>query len=463
MTFVEQLGDYCAELRYEDLPSEVVEAAKVKILDALACAIASEGTETRDVILAYGDSFPHGRSAVFAGGLRRSATEAAFMNGALCHALLQDDADPESGHPNCMVVPAAIATAEHAVASGDRLVLGVVLGYEMMWRGGGCGRVLNGALARGIRGYILNGGIGSAVAAGAALGGMTGAQYAHAMSCGATFAAGLLEPIGVASIERSMMAGANARSGVEAALLSAAGLRGTAKILEGGNGYFRAMADIFDELPEVVADLGTRHRILESATKLYPSGIANQAAIVAARKLKLEHSIQVEQVAAVRIRQFPLFGNGVPAYPSVIAQGPYNEIEEALPNKPFAVAAMLKNGEFDIHILKTQLRDPVIAAVAKKITSIGVEGIQPLECHMEVDLIDGRRLEVHVDETGRGGFSPDIDQMAGRFHRMADRYIGGASIDALVRAVRDIERPNGLQVLTELIGRLPRGGLAQAY
>ena len=86
--------------------------------------------------------------------------------------------------------------------------------------------------------------------------------------------------------------------------LAAAGLRGTPKILEGGNGYFRAMADILTEVPEVVMDLGKGHRILEAATKLYPSGIANQAAIFAAREIVREHRITPEQIAAVRIKQF---------------------------------------------------------------------------------------------------------------------------------------------------------------
>lgn len=461
MGLIEILGAYCADLSYADLPAPVVETAKVKLLDALACAIASEGTETRDVAFRYADRLPDGHASLFGAGLRRSPTDAAFVNGVLTHALLQDDADAESGHPDCMIAPAAAAAAEEGGTSGERLLLGIVLGYEMMWRGGGRGRVLNGSLNRGIRGYVLNGGIGAAAAASAALGLTTAAQFSHAMSCGATFSAGLLEPIGVASIERSMMAGANARSGVEAALLAAAGLRGTAKILEGGNGYFRAMADIMDDVPGVTADLGKSHRIMEAATKLYPSGIANQAAIFAARQIRQEHGITPEQIAAVRIRQFPLFGNGVPAYPSVISQGPYSEVEEALPNKPFAVAAMFKNGAFDIHILKAQLRDPVIAALAKKVTSVGVEGFAALECEMDVELVDDRHLTAHVNESGGAGFFPDLAQMSERFHWMADRYVGPAPIDALVACVRALDTPDGLRSLTALLRGLPRGATAQ--
>lgn len=451
------LGEFCGGVRYDALSSDVVETAKVKLLDGIACALAAVGTETRDVALAYARALSnHGRATVIGAATRLSAAEAAFVNGILVHALLQDDADPESGHPCCMVVPAALAAAEDQGADGRDLLVAIVLGYEMMWRAGGSGAVLAGSSNRGIRGYVLNGSIGAAAAAGHLLG-LTGSQFKDAMSCGATFASGLLEPIGVASIERSMMAGANARSGVQAAFLAKHGLRGTSTILEGFNGYFKALADV-TEVPRGVTDaLGKPFRIQEAATKLYPSGIANQAAITAAKKAVEEHGIRPADVAAIRIRQFPLFGNGVPAYPSVIAQGPYTEVEEALPNKPFAVAAMIKNGAFDIHILKEQLRDPTIARLAKTITSVGVEGIAPLECEMEIERHDGRIVKIHVNASGDRGFFPTLREMRGRCHEMLGRYVAPALVDGLVDVVARVDQPGQLAALSALLGRTKIG------
>lgn len=448
---MDQLGEFCAGVNFGALPKDVVDAAKVKVLDHIACSFGADGTETKTVAIAYAKAQTStGPSSVIGLSKKLPASEAALVNGILSHALLQDDADAESGHPCCMILPAAMAAAEDQKSDGKDLIVAIVLGYDMMWRGGACGAVLAGSSNRGVRGYVLNGSIGAAATVGRLLG-LNATQYKDAMSCAASSASGILEPIGVASIERSVMAGMNARSGVQSAYLAKHGLRGTSSVLEGHNGYFKALADVTKAPAGVAKNLGRPFRIKESATKLYPSGIANQAAIFAARKAVEEHGLKPVDVAAIHIRQFPLFGNGLPAYPSVISQGPYTEVEEALPNKPFAVSAMIKNGHFDIHILKEQIRDPVIAALAKKITSAGVDGLKPLQAQMDIRRTNGSTLRIEVDATGHPGFFPSIEGMRKRLHEMIDRTIGAEAVDRIVDQVITLESQGAVGRLIDLL------------
>ena len=60
---------------------------------------------------------------------------AALANGMLAHADETDDSHaPSRTHPGCAVVPAALAIAERAQASGERFMRAIVLGYDICAR-----------------------------------------------------------------------------------------------------------------------------------------------------------------------------------------------------------------------------------------------------------------------------------------------------------------------------------------
>src|SRR5690606_35509429 len=66
---------------------------------------------------------------------RTSPLMAALVNGTTGHAVEMDDDHRTSVlHPGVAVVPAALAAAEYAGASGAAVIEGVVAGYEAMTR-----------------------------------------------------------------------------------------------------------------------------------------------------------------------------------------------------------------------------------------------------------------------------------------------------------------------------------------
>ena len=106
--------------RYDDIPTEVVEAAKLHVLDALGCGLAAQRARHRG-------RGPHGdgRAGRRASGVgdrprRRHfpAANAAFANAMLCHGLDFDDTHSDSvAHVSTVVVPAAAARRRGATAS----------------------------------------------------------------------------------------------------------------------------------------------------------------------------------------------------------------------------------------------------------------------------------------------------------------------------------------------------------
>ena len=234
------LARFVAEARLGDWPDEVRLKAKACLLYGLAVGAAGartrlprqvarmlDRTETRG-----GDGSAHR----MLDGMRTAPGAAAFANAVLLHARIQEDAHP-AGHVGVVVIPAALAAAEHTGADGEALLAGIVAGYETALR---IGRGHAAAASRrGFRTTPLYGVIGAAAAA-ARLHGLPPELTADALSLAANHAGGLREFAVAGTDEYVLQAGSAARSGLTSAWCAAEGMRGAPTILEGPAGFLRA-------------------------------------------------------------------------------------------------------------------------------------------------------------------------------------------------------------------------------
>ncbi|HYL19253.1 MAG TPA: MmgE/PrpD family protein, partial [Burkholderiales bacterium] len=134
----EQLADWVRSIDFDDLPADVVENTKYRILDVIGLALAGLGTP-------YGESLkqasaamnPPGPSTIFGVGQRVGVAAAAFTNGALSQAMEFDDTHNESiVHMSSPSVAAALALAEQLKVSGKELITSIALGNEISCRVG---------------------------------------------------------------------------------------------------------------------------------------------------------------------------------------------------------------------------------------------------------------------------------------------------------------------------------------
>src|SRR5687767_6368089 len=92
-----RVADWVSEVRYEDLPSDVVASTKLRILDVIGLALAgAETTFGRSTIAAAKTMSPPGPSRIFGTGDAVAAATAAFTNASLSQALEYDDTHNES-------------------------------------------------------------------------------------------------------------------------------------------------------------------------------------------------------------------------------------------------------------------------------------------------------------------------------------------------------------------------------
>src|SRR5207248_11293311 len=127
----ETLAGYVAELKFEDIPREVLERAKVLTLDFLGSAIrARRDAESTPSLLKMRKTLAldgNGYSTVFGDSKTWTPEIAALLNGALGHSLDFDDThDDSSLQPSAPVVPAAFAFCEMAGRSGRDVLTAIV-------------------------------------------------------------------------------------------------------------------------------------------------------------------------------------------------------------------------------------------------------------------------------------------------------------------------------------------------
>lgn len=134
--YTKTLSEYIRNLKYEDIPAEVVERAKIIITQVIGVSLASKNMpETAKAIELAKQSCPGagGVATAWVDGSKLSLESACMLNGALADMLDWEDCSC-TGHPSCGIVPVAWSVAESMKLSGRDLITAVVAGYEVYQR-----------------------------------------------------------------------------------------------------------------------------------------------------------------------------------------------------------------------------------------------------------------------------------------------------------------------------------------
>lgn len=162
---VAQLAKFIHDVKYENLPNNVVERAKTCFLDYVGVALAGYQTELGKIIVSVMKELEGvSESTIIGDGTRIPSVNAAYTNGALAHIHELDDGHRVAmGHPGAPVISAALAVGEKVGASGKELIEAIVAGYEVFIR---VGTAINPSHFR--RGFHTTGTCGALAAAAAA-------------------------------------------------------------------------------------------------------------------------------------------------------------------------------------------------------------------------------------------------------------------------------------------------------
>jgi 2-methylcitrate dehydratase len=136
MSMVDQLAGFVVGTKYEDLSDTAIHQAKIRILDALACAIGALDGDPIKMIRAQINEFGGEGLCTLIGGGRTAPDRAALYNSALVRYLDFNDsylAKGETCHPSDNL-GALLAACEYGDGSGKDLLTALAVAYQVLCR-----------------------------------------------------------------------------------------------------------------------------------------------------------------------------------------------------------------------------------------------------------------------------------------------------------------------------------------
>jgi len=362
------------------------------------------------------------------------------------HADETDDFHPfTKAHPGCSVVPAALAMAEREAASGAALLNAVVLGYDL------CCRFLMAlgpdavrANDRSVEGYSSTFG---ATAAAAAIAGFDEMQMRYAISYAVQQGSGVWSwERDVEHIEKAFdFSGMGARNGVAAATMIQAGFTGVTDALDGERNVFDALA-VTPQPEEIVAGLGQRFYVEETAIKTFPVGYPIQSPLDAFLRLRDEHGLTADNVQRILVR-LPEDGARIVdnrAMPDV--------------NVQHIIAVALVDGAitFENSHSYARLTDPRVLAVRERIELVADPELVSVEAprsgFVEVTLEDGRRVELFVSHAPGTPENPlDTAGVNAKARGLMAPILGAERTEALIERINALEELGNVRDLRPLL------------
>jgi 2-methylcitrate dehydratase len=441
-TIVEQIGNYAAQLRFEDIPPEVIDYTKRLFLDGLACMIA--GLDCEPARLVEQTAALTGGSAqatMIRSGTMTSAQNAALVNGVALR--FPDFNDIYYGpawaaHPSDSLA-ALLATGEWRSRSGRALLEAMVVTYELQLRFSDLPAERNfwhrGWQHTAACAYASAAGVGKML-------GLDGLRAAHAIALSGARANTFSEiRRGQIAMDKALSEPLAASNSVFAAMLAESGFTACLTILEGPYGFQHAVAGGMD-VSSLVPQAG-EFRVPRIGIKPYPVQGMTPALVQAALELREMHGIKPAEIAAVRL-----------FVPEEAVTKPSWDTKKLAPDSKetadhsfhFCVAVALVAGEVTTAQFGPRwLNDPQVRAIIGNMTIEARDDLTAL-------YRDGSRPAAVEIRTARGTFQRDIpypkgdprdpmtwDDVASKFLSQASPRFGEP------RATRMVERARALE------------------
>jgi len=442
-----RLARYMVEARERSLAPHVAREARHRILDTLAAMVSGAHLKPGEMAIRYARAQGGVEEAtVLTTDIRTSAVNAALVNAMFGHADETDDFHPETkAHPGCAVVPAALAMAEREGRSGTELLNAVVLGYDL------CCRFLLALEADLVRrthrsAEGTSSTLGS-VGAAASLARLDEKGMRHALSYAAQQVSGVWSWVRDAEhVEKAFdFSGMGARNGVTAAIMAQMGFSGVWDVFDGEHNVLQALST--EPKPEeMVAGLGSRYSVTETAIKPFSIGYPIQAPLDAFLRLHREHGLNVKNVERIVVR-LPEDGARVVN-------------DRAMPdiNCQHIIALALVKGtvSFEDSHSYAQMADPTVLAAKARVQLIAdpklMDPAAPRSGLVEVTLQDGRTVSHFTRHAPGTKENPmDTESVNAKARLLMEPVLGAERTEGVIRRVNAVEELDDVRELRRFL------------
>lgn len=367
--YTQIIADYLSDLKYENIPEEVIERAKLVTLHTVGAAIAAMKTQAGQNIIDVAKTLGSGgkEATIIGDGSIVSLGNAVLASGTLADLLDWEDCS-FTGHPSAGAVPTGLAVAEAYHKSGKDYLTALVGGYDVYQRiamavqpspkrfeqgwGLHCWQIFAPAAVTGklldIKGEKMNQLLGTA---------------------------GHMTPIAIDLIHSSFSDfyhythGLTAQSAVECALITQKGISTLMGVLEEDTGYYFGVSDQCD-WDWFDKELGSKYMIMELMLKNWPVNMWIQTPMDMIHSIVTKNNVDPDKIKLIEISPF------IPNRSEDSPADGYDSMVAAQFSIPFCMAMYLKGPKVGTAWLEEKyLKDPEILKMASKVKGIGEKSL----------------------------------------------------------------------------------------
>ncbi|MCA1646882.1 MAG: MmgE/PrpD family protein [Chloroflexi bacterium] len=447
------LSEFVADLKFEDLPRDVVERMKLLVLDTVGAGLLGAGmpwsVRMRNTVE---DMEAPGDGSIWGTQLRFSAPTAALVNGTAVHGFEIDDVGA-GGHNGSVTLTSILPLAQHRGGlSGKDVITATTAGIEVAARVGKCvGGIPHTGM--GFHGPGLMGTFASAGSSAKALK-LSADQCVDTLGHAGQQAASLMFTHH-GGMGKRMLAGQAARAGVFGALLAANGYTNAPNVFEAEYGGFPAAhtgnrrPPAYD-LNELTKALGTDWQSRGVNFKMWACRVPNHATLEAIRGLRKQHDIRADDIGSVEIR----LGKG--SYQNVGWAYTPTTITSAQLNLYYVSSLMLlENDVFVEQFTGGKISSPRVLDMISRVKVMhdpdmddnGYTGTP-----VKIAMRNGTIYETVGHVRGSGGDDPITkDDVLTKFRKMTQPFWSEATQDRAISLCENLENLEDTTELTSLL------------
>ena len=468
------ISEFAVNLKYKDLPKEVIHEVKRYLYDSIGCAFG--GYRTKDVKILHGIYKEMGgkkESTVIGFGDKIPAVNATLVNSLMIRALDFNDIywKEDPSHPSDLI-PAALSTAEMAGTSMKEVITAIVLAYEFEQRL--CEFATPGIRERKWHHATLTQFV-SPIVAGKILGlnvdqmvnaiGISG-SHNHTIGCPTagklTMMKNTVDPMAV-------------QSGVLAALMAKKGYSGTEAVFEGKEAFmdtflgWNAKEQKVEpvsmkgrdgvsgwkwNVEKLIGRLGDSYKILECSMKAFPTEALTHTHLSATLNAVTKNNISHDQIETVTLTTL------AQAYDILFDPHKYSpeSRETADHSLPYCIAAALVDHKITTQSFSDKkLKDPRIWEVIDKIKgepSIEFEKMFPAKqpSKVVVRTNDGREFSEYLEYPKGDPREPmTMEDLDNKFNALSEKLISSDKRKKIKETIFDSEQFSARDFMKKLI------------
>jgi 2-methylcitrate dehydratase PrpD len=453
-TINEYLSEFAVNLRYEDIPDDVLRHLKDVMLDCYGVGLFGSTTPWmsiyRDVL---GTMTDREEASVWGTGRKTSVTNAMMINGSAINSFELDDTHTDGIiHVSTGVLGCITAFAEMlGSVSGRDYLVAATLAYEVSCRVAAC---VGMEIAH--NGFNNSGSTcwaGSTAGVGRMLD-LDTQQMMHAMGVAGNWAGGL-QAVQFAAMAKRIVPSRSSEGAIIGAMLAKQGFTGIEDVFENKfGGFYNCFSDDVYDKQRIVGGLGETWELMGIGLKFYSTCRSKHTTIGGLKRLMADHpDITADSIAKIRVGTTSIthkYSVPVEALTSVVS---------AQISHPYVCAVtVLEGNAFIDQFTEEKVRDPEILDLARRVEVYTDPEIEALPRHLRytvniaVELTDGTIHE--TTETYPKGHPENFftrDELEWKFKALAGKVIDDARLDEFIDAINNLENLDNMRVLTDIL------------